>query len=51
MARMRWLSELVIVGGGWLAVGILLAFFARNEFRTKGVLPMKTIHVLKADKD
>ena len=47
----HWFYGLAIVGGAWLAVGLLLAYFAMNEFRTKGVVPMKTIHVLKADRD
>jgi hypothetical protein len=45
-----WLFALVIVGVVWMAGGVMAAFLAYNEFRSKGRFPKRTIEVLKADK-
>jgi uncharacterized membrane protein YqjE len=44
-----WFFALVIVGIVWTAAGAIAAYFAYNEFRSKGRFP-KTIEVLKADR-
>ena len=45
-----WFFALLIVGGVWLLFGAMLAFFAYNQFRSHGLMPKKTVEVLKADK-
>ena len=45
-----WFFAFVIVGVVWTAGGVLAAFFAYNEFRSKGHFPKRTVEVLKADK-
>lgn len=46
----QWFFAFVIVGVLWLALGLLFAFFAYNEFRGQGRFPKRTLEVLKADK-
>ena len=40
----------VILGIVWLVAGAILAFLVRNHLRTRGLVPKKTIEVLKRDK-
>lgn len=45
-----WFYAFIIVGVVWTAFGGTAAFFAYNEFRSKGKFPKHTVEVLKADK-
>src|SRR5437016_3002237 len=45
-----WFFALLIVGGVWLLGGGMMAFFAYNQFCSHGLVPKKTVEVLKADK-
>jgi uncharacterized membrane protein YqjE len=44
-----WFLAFVIVGVVWTSAGAIAAFFAYNEFRSKGRFP-KTVEVIKADR-
>jgi uncharacterized membrane protein YqjE len=44
-----WFFALVIIGVVWTSAGAIAAFFAYNEFRSKGRFP-KTVEVIKADR-
>ena len=46
----HWFFAFLIVGVVWLMIGAILAFLIRNDLRTRGWLPKKTIEVLKRDK-
>jgi uncharacterized membrane protein YqjE len=46
----RWFFSLLIVGGIWLVIGSMAAYFALRRFREHGFFPRKTVQVLKADK-
>jgi uncharacterized membrane protein YqjE len=45
----QWFLAFLIVGVLWAIVGGVFAVLARNEFRTRGTFPKKTMEVLKAD--
>jgi uncharacterized membrane protein YqjE len=44
-----WFLAFIIVGVIWTSAGAIAAFFAYNEFRSKGRFP-KTVEVIKADR-
>jgi hypothetical protein len=44
-----WFLALVIIGVVWTSAGAMVAFFAYNEFRSKGRF-LKTVEVIKADR-
>jgi uncharacterized membrane protein YqjE len=46
-----WFLALVIVAVLWMGLGAIAAFFAYNEFRSKGRFPKRTVEVLKADRE
>lgn len=45
-----WFFAFVIIGVVWTAGGFMAAFFAYNEFRSKGSFPKRTVEVFRADK-
>jgi uncharacterized membrane protein YqjE len=45
-----WFYSFLIVGGLWLILGALTAFFAYNEFRSHGMFMKRTMTVLQQDK-
>jgi uncharacterized membrane protein YqjE len=45
-----WFFSFLIVGFLWLLGGMMMAFLALNQFKTRAVFPNKTMEVLKADK-
>jgi uncharacterized membrane protein YqjE len=45
-----WFYAFIIVGCAWGVMGLVAAFFAYNEFRSRAVFPKRTVEVLKADK-
>ena len=45
----RWFFAFLIVGVVWAIVGAVFAGLARNQLRTRGTFPRKTMEVLKAD--
>jgi hypothetical protein len=45
-----WFFALVIIGALWMAGGAIMAYFARNAFRNRGLFPRKTLAMLKADR-
>jgi uncharacterized membrane protein YqjE len=45
----QWLLAFLIVGVLWAIVGGIFAGLARNEFRSRGTFPKKTMEVLQAD--
>jgi uncharacterized membrane protein YqjE len=46
-----WFFSFLIVGGLWLVTGGILTALAMNRLRRHGVIPKKTVQVLKADKE
>jgi uncharacterized membrane protein YqjE len=46
----RWAIAFAAVGLLWLIMGAAAAYFAYREFQLKGLLPKRTVEVLKADK-
>jgi len=46
----HWFFAFLILGIVWLVAGAILAFLVRNHLRTRGLVPKKTIEVLKRDK-
>src|SRR4051812_45215588 len=48
--RYRWFFAFAIVAVLWTLVGGIAAYFAKREFELKGLMPKKTIEVLKGDK-
>jgi len=46
----HWFFAFLIVGVVWSLSGGILGWMALREFQSKGLLPRKTIEVLKADK-
>jgi len=44
-----WFYAFLIVGVVWLIIGTIAAFMAVREFRKRGLMPRRTIEVLKAD--
>jgi len=48
--RYRWFFAFAIVAALWTFVGGIAAYFAKREFELKGLMPKKTIEVLKGDK-
>jgi uncharacterized membrane protein YqjE len=46
----RWAIAFAAVGLLWLIMGAAAAYFAYREFQLKGLLPRRTVEVLKADK-
>jgi uncharacterized membrane protein YqjE len=46
----RWVFGFFGVALLWAVVGGIAAYFAKREFALKGIVPRRTIEVLKADK-
>ena len=46
----RWCLAFLVVAVLWFTLGGIAAYFAKREFELKGLLPTKTINVLKGDK-
>lgn len=46
----HWFFAFLIVGVAWAITGGILAFLVRNDFRSHGLFPKKTVEVLKRDK-
>ena len=46
----RWFFAFAIVAVLWTLLGGIAAYFAKREFELKGLMPKKTIEVLKEDK-
>jgi uncharacterized membrane protein YqjE len=46
----RWFFAFAIVAVVWTLLGGIAAYFAKREFELKGLMPRKTIKVLKEDK-
>jgi uncharacterized membrane protein YqjE len=46
----RWFFAFAIIAVLWTLVGGIAAYFAKREFELKGLMPNKTIEVLKGDK-
>jgi uncharacterized membrane protein YqjE len=46
----HWFFAFLIVGVVWMVTAAILAFLVRNNLRTHGLVPKKTIEVLKRDK-
>ena len=45
-----WVFAFLSVGLLWVLLGGIALFFARREFALKGIMPRRTVEVLKADK-
>ncbi|HZQ67363.1 MAG TPA: phage holin family protein [Terriglobales bacterium] len=46
----HWFFAFLIVGVGWMVIAAMLGLLVRNSLRKQGLLPKKTIEVLKRDK-
>ena len=46
----RWCFAFLAVGVLWALLGGIAAYFAKREFELRGLLPTKTLGVLKGDK-
>jgi uncharacterized membrane protein YqjE len=46
----RWCLAFLAVGVLWSIIGGIAAYFAKRELEIKGLLPKRTIEVLKGDK-
>jgi uncharacterized membrane protein YqjE len=46
----RWFFAFAVVGAVWSLLGGIAGYFAKREFELNGLLPRKTIEVLKGDK-
>ena len=46
----RWFFAFAAVAVLWTLLGGIAAYFAKREFELKGLMPRKTIEVLKEDK-
>jgi uncharacterized membrane protein YqjE len=46
----HWFFAFLIVGVVWALTAGILAFLVRNDLRTRGLFPKKTVEVLKRDK-
>ena len=46
----RWCLAFLAVAVLWCIVGGVAAYFAKREFQLKGLLPTRTINILKGDK-
>ncbi len=46
----RWFFAFAIVAVLWTVLGGIAAYFAKREFELKGLVPRRTIEVLKGDK-
>jgi hypothetical protein len=46
----RWFFAFLIVGIFWSIFGGIAAYFAKRELEVRGLLPKRTIEVLKGDK-
>jgi uncharacterized membrane protein YqjE len=46
----RWFFAFLIVGVLWMIFGGIAAYFAKRELEVRGLLPKRTIEVLKGDK-
>jgi len=46
----RWFFAFLIVGVLWMIFGGMAAYFAKRELELRGLLPKRTIEVLKGDK-
>ena len=45
----HWFFAFLIVGVVWAVIAAILVFLVRNQLRTRGLLPKKTIEVLRRD--
>jgi len=45
----HWFFGFLIVGVVWMVIAAILAFLVRNQLRTRGLFPKKTIEVLRRD--
>jgi uncharacterized membrane protein YqjE len=46
----RWVFAFLSVGGLWILLGGIAVYFAKREFELKGIVPRRTIEILKGDK-
>jgi len=46
----RWFFAFLAVGVFWSIFGAIAAYFAKRELELRGILPKRTIEVLKGDK-
>jgi uncharacterized membrane protein YqjE len=46
----RWFFAFLAVAVAWSLLGGIIAYFAKREFELRGLMPKKTIDVLKGDK-
>lgn len=46
----RWFFAFLAVGVFWSVFGAIAAYFAKRELELRGILPKRTIEVLKGDK-
>jgi uncharacterized membrane protein YqjE len=46
----RWVFGFLAVGILWAILGAIVGYFAKREFALKGIIPNRTITVLKGDK-
>jgi hypothetical protein len=46
----RWVISFLIVGGVWLLLGAAIAYFAKKQIDPKGLIPVRTVKVLRDDK-
>lgn len=46
----RWPLAFSIVGGLWLLIGSIAAYFAVREIQIRGFVPQRTLEVLEGDK-
>ncbi len=46
----RWPLAFSIVGGLWLLIGSIAAYFALREIQIRGFVPQRTLEVLEGDK-
>jgi uncharacterized membrane protein YqjE len=46
----RWCIAFAAIGLLWLILGVIAAYMAKRELEVKGLLPKRTVEVLKEDK-
>lgn len=46
----RWCFAFAAVAGLWTLVGVIAGYFAKREFEANGLVPKRTIELLKGDK-
>jgi len=47
----RWFFGFLAIGVLWSIFGAIAAYFAKRELEVRGILPKRTIEVLKSDKN